>query len=182
MANGRAYPSETGKGSTPVPDPTILTTAALRREIEGLKELLEQRIEGIRDAFEQKFQLVERQRVEQKTDTKDALDAALQAAKDAVSLQTEASDKAIAKSENATNKALDQLATTFTTAVDALRREIGEVKERTSGIDLKVSGIEREKVGAKEDRTGIYATIGVLGTLFFIGLAIIGFLAAKGGP
>ncbi len=36
----------TGAGSTPVPDPTVLTSAALAREIGGVREILEARILG----------------------------------------------------------------------------------------------------------------------------------------
>jgi DNA-directed RNA polymerase beta' subunit len=37
----------TPHGSTPVPDPTVLTTEQLLREIEAVKELFEQRIEAV---------------------------------------------------------------------------------------------------------------------------------------
>ena len=41
-----------GSGSTPVPDPTVLTTAALTREIYALREILEMRIDGQQKVFE----------------------------------------------------------------------------------------------------------------------------------
>lgn len=168
MANGKDFDS-----SVPVPDPTILTTQALQREVEGLRELIEQRIEGLRDVVgerfhksNQEFELVERQRVEQKRDTKDAVDAALTAQKEAVREQTAASDRAIAKSEAATSKQLDQLMITFTTAIAAIQREMGEAKER-------LTTLEQQKVGAKDDRSGLYATMGVVATILAVVISLI---------
>jgi hypothetical protein len=59
---------------TPRPDPTLLTTEQLVREISHLKDLQNLR-----------FELIERQRLESKEDNQKALDAALLAAKDSVS-------------------------------------------------------------------------------------------------
>jgi DNA repair exonuclease SbcCD ATPase subunit len=149
-------------------DPTTLTTQALTREIAALKELTEQRIEGLENlcrekfkAMHQTFKMVERQRIEQKQDTQMAVNAALKAQQDAVHEQTEASEKAINKSESSTNDSLKQLAGNFSTEITSLRREINEVKDR-------VTSIESQKIGAKEDRTGLYAAIGIVGTLLAI--------------
>lgn len=176
--------------STPNPDPTVLTTAALYREVGGLRELLEQRISSLgltinarlnatEQVFSEKlaawqtsikgqFEIIERQRVEQKTDTKQALDAALQAAKDAVALQTEASDKAIAKSETATNKALDQLGITFAAEMGSIRRELGELKDRVNEEGRNStrfsSGITGAQTQSRESSATVIAIgMGVLG-------------------
>ena len=121
---------------------------------------------------EQQFALVERQRVEQKKDTKDAVDAALTAQKEAVREQTAASERAIAKSEAATSKQLDQLSVTFTTEAASLRRELGEMKER-------VTTIEQQKIGAKEDRGGLYAGLAMLASFLVIALAVVGLIATR---
>src|ERR1035437_3730840 len=97
----------------PVPDPTTLTTAALHRETGTLRQSMEQRfedrdrearslhrerqgqvealevamigrIEALDRLTQVRFEASERQRVEQKIDTKSAVDAALIAQKDAV--------------------------------------------------------------------------------------------------
>ena len=142
----------------------------LELSIEDLKEVLDEKFEKV----EQQFELVERQRVEQKKDTKDAVDAALTAQKEAVREQTAASERAIAKSEAATSKQLDQLSVTFTTEAAALRRELGEMKER-------LTAIEQQKVGAKEDRSGLYAAIGIFLTILLAGITIVTIVLANAG-
>jgi hypothetical protein len=169
-----------GGGSRPVPDPTLLTTQALLREVSGLRELLELSIEDLKDILdekflrtEQQFDLVERQRVEQKKDTKDAVDAALTAQKEAVREQTAASERAIAKSEAATSKQLEQLSVTFNNEAASQRREMSEVKER-------VTSLEQQKVGATADRSGLYAGIGTVTTLVFLVIAVVTIIATRG--
>lgn len=155
--------------SRPSPDPTLLTTEALQREVASLERLLEQRvgavlvlleqrIKGIVETRAQEFKtvdekfaavqqglnLVEQQRVEQKKDTKDAVDAALTAQKEAVSEQTTASERSIAKSEAATTKSIEQLQETFTTALEGQRREIGDLKERVAAAESNRTGREAQ--------------------------------------
>lgn len=168
---------EAGQAPNPPPtiDPTTLTTQALTREIAGVRELIENKISSLDavtnkefEKVETQFQLIERQRVEQKSDTEKAVQAALSAAKEAVKEQTTASEKSISKSETATNELLKQLSSTFTTAIDSLRREIGEVKDR-------ITAIENQKTGAREDRTGLYATIGIGITILLAAITVVGF-------
>ena len=131
-------------GSTPVPDPTILTTQQLHRELLSLREILELRLNGYDKAitllqatvdkspsiaemnvkFEEKFNSVQTQfrerdtRTEQTSkDSKVAVDAALQAAKEAVGEQNKSSALAIAKSEAATTKQIDSIQVIITTMV-----------------------------------------------------------------
>lgn len=76
-------------------DPTQLTTEALLREVEIINKDLDRRF-GFYDRL---LNDSDRQRVEQKADTKAAVDAALAAAKEAVKEQTAATKEAIGKSE-----------------------------------------------------------------------------------
>lgn len=164
----------------PDPDPTLLTTQALFREVASLKELIEQKIKSSENLFNEKFQsittqfeLIEKQRVEQKKDTKDAVDAALAAAKEAVKEQTLSSEKAISKSETATKEILNQMSTTFSTANAGNQKTTEDLKERIVSVEQRVIGVEQQKVGAKEDRTGLYAAIGVIATLLGIAAVIL---------
>jgi len=217
----RRPPVDPEGGWVPVPDPTVLTTQALYREIEQLEGQVNRRMEAIHaelnsrletlkeertvllkgltdleqekfNRVEQQFELVERQRVEQKKDTKDAVDAALTAQKEAVREQTAASEKAIVKSETATNKLLEQLADTFRTEASSLRRSIDEVKERIAdetssirdsiaAVDVKASGSISQRVGSTESRTGMNATIGLIATVVVAIVIVIGFIVSRGG-
>jgi hypothetical protein len=177
-----------GDDRRPVPDPTVLTTQALYREVSALQELIEQVVKGTREVIdqqfykvEQQFELVERQRVEQKKDTKDAVDAALTAQKEAVREQTSASERSIAKSEAATNKQLEQLATTFSNTQASLLARIDELKERIVDVDRKAESVAQQKVGAKEerivvreDRTGSLGLVSVGISVLFL---MIGFVS-----
>jgi DNA repair exonuclease SbcCD ATPase subunit len=190
-------------------DPTRLTTEALRREIALLEisvqrriasveaeidvrlnstqELRDEQFKGMQERFlrvQKEFELIERQRVEQKKDTKDAVDAALTAQKEAVKEQTTASSLATAKSETATLKQIEQLQTTFTTAIEALRRSIDEVKERISDetrnlrqaisdVERRSTGSDERQVGALQGRNALYAGLAALGVLVSIGAVLI---------
>jgi hypothetical protein len=181
-------------GSRPDPDPTLLTTAALQREIEAVKSLLRDKVEARHteqlalvdllqsqiealsaitteklNSVDKQFDLVERQRVEQKADTKAAVDAALIAQKEAVKEQTIASEKSIAKSEASTNKQLEELSKTFVTANDAQSSALADAKDR-------IGRIENVKVGGTEQIKAIYAFAGFLLVLIALG----GVLAAAG--
>lgn len=158
----------TPRGSTPVPDPTILTTEALNREISNVRELLKQDIESLGALVEEKFrsvdkqfELIENQRVEQKTDTKAAVVDALAAAKE------------IVREQSANFKEqLTQITLTFSTALAGLTKQVDDMKER-------VAKIEAIKIGGNEAKGSVYAIAGFVLTLILIVTAIGAFAVAK---
>lgn len=123
----------------PTPDPTVLTTEQLLREIAGIEALFDAKLAAEIKPILTELHLVELHRVEQKSDTKAAVDAALTAQKEAVKEQTTASERAQLKSETATGEQLRQLTVTFNTTIAALNSRIDELKERldrgTGGSD-----------------------------------------------
>lgn len=158
-----------------VADPSELTTRQLHREVAALDGLMGQRVDSLGDVIsqqfvrvERQFELLERQRVEQKSDTKAAVDAALTAQKEAVREQTLASDRAIAKSEAAITKQLEQLRETFTTALGAVTGSLGDVKDR-------VNRIENLKAGGTQAYTALYAVAGFIVALLTIAGLLIAF-------
>ena len=145
----------------PVPDPTVLTTQQLHRELLALREILEARLNGMDKAlsllqaavdrspsipeifaqFTEKFNSVETQfserdiRTEQTSrDSKVAVDAALQAAKEAVSEQNKSSAIAIAKSEASTTKQMDQIGLIIQTMTTAFNDKVNDIKDRLTLI------------------------------------------------
>ena len=78
------------RGSVPVPDPTLLTTQQLIREIQSLREILEAKIDGIVAQNIEHFRSIDLRFLERDTrsekfeqDNRTAIQAALQAAKEA---------------------------------------------------------------------------------------------------
>ena len=180
---GDSYPP----GSTPVPDPTVLTTEQLLREIGALRSIMELQAEMHAALDQQQFKavyqqfaavdtqlkLVEAQRVEQKSDTKLAVDAALQAQKEAVREQTLATATAIGKSETITSEQLKQLGVNFQTAFAGQSATVADLKDRVTALEaVRLGG--REQVA--ESRAGlgaIYAFIGAAVGLIGMTVAII---------
>lgn len=121
-------PGESQQLPTSEPDPSVRAIETVQREIASLKDLLTERINHATDVANEKFLSIEKQlsqveesRVEQKADTKTAVDAALTSQKEAVKEQTTASALAIDKSEKSTKEQLDQLRTTLTNGLDDLK-------------------------------------------------------------
>lgn len=148
---------ENASRGRPDPDPTVLTTDALNREVAYLKEYVDTRIECLREfiderfnSIDDKFLAVEKARVEQKNDTKAAVDAALIAQKEAVKEQTLASEKSIFKSESQFDK-----------RYDATDKTVDELKER-------VGSIEAGRQGGNDMRVAIFATIAIFITIFTV--------------
>jgi uncharacterized protein YicC (UPF0701 family) len=152
-------------GSRPVPDPTVLTTAALQREIGGvresigaLKELTESDLEGLEAVVAERFNtvstqfgLIERQRVEQKLDTGNALAAALAAAKEAVT-----------KTEAATKEQIAQLKATIDTALGGLTTLVDDLRERVGRIEAIKQGGQEQKVESRTSTASLLTLASVI--------------------
>lgn len=196
-------------GTTPVPDPTTLTTQQLLREVEALKELLMQRIVAIEQAVSvahenlvrvptdtdkaiahvhalfverlntvnEKFlgmatQFAERDtRVDQTARTsKEALDAALQAAKELVGKQNDYFGTSIGKSETATNKQIDQMGQLITTMANANGAKIEDLKERIQRLEGEDRGLKTASTARVQSAQN---SVGVLGLVIFGGLTFL---------
>lgn len=144
----------------PVPDPSVLTTEQLHEALDRVKELTEALLSRQEDICNEKFasvdtqfQLIERQRVEQKTDTRTAVDAALAAAKEAVG-----------KSEVSTKEQLSAMRAETGAAINA-------VSEALAGLKERVVAMESVKQGSKEALSGVQV-------LFATAIAAGGLVAA----
>lgn len=192
----------TDRYNEPVVDPTKnvldLVTAAIQRqddlrdaEARHLKEILDLRAEFSREirqaenlrqqtvnqerfaSVETQLDLVERQRVEQKKDTKDAVDAALAAAKEAVKEQTTASQLSIGKSEASTKEQLNQLSATFVTAQEGQRQAIISLTTRVERMENARTNAAEQKTDTRSNAGFVFGAVGmVVGVLGTIGLII----------
>jgi len=161
----------------PVPDPTKLTTDAVNRleviisqRFEAFELLFQSKIDAAVQLSREKFSEMERRfgemehyRQEQKKDTKDQVDYAL----------------------NAVNERLAQLATNASTVADSLRRSIEENKERTqadattrgqrvTAVEQRIVAMESQKTGARDNTAWIAAAVGVV----LLMLALMGWIAS----
>jgi hypothetical protein len=152
----------------PIPDPTILTTQQLLREIASVREILESRLNGMDRAIdllqsqvdkspsigemyakhEEKFHSIQTQFSERDTrtdqtskDSKVAVDAALQAAKEAVGEQNKSSALAIAKSEASTTKQIDQISVIINSLAKGMDDKIDDIKTRITSMEGHTRGI-----------------------------------------
>ncbi len=148
----------------------------------SLRELLAAQVRALGELNAQQFDLIERQRIEQKQDTKAAVDAALTAQKEAVKEQTTASALSITKSETATSKQLEQQQATSVTAVADLRRSIDELKERIGEVDrnarASVSDVGKALNGTVQHTVGSRESFGDMRALALVAFAAAGFIVA----
>jgi hypothetical protein len=114
---------------------------------------------------------VERQRLEQKKDTKDAVDAALAAAKEAVAANTSSSEKSITKSETATSEQLKQLNVTFTTANVGLLSNFNDLKDRVGKIEAAKQGARDAGTERRLDLGQVLLAVSVL--IAAVGLIVV---------
>ena len=156
----------------PIPDPTVLTTEQLLRETAAISSLFDSKLRGMQSIFEERFNsvatqfdLVERQRVEQKKDTSDAVAAALAAAKEAVKEQTTASGLSITKSETLTAEQMKQLDAKFTVSLAGQVTSFNDLKDR-------VVVIESSKRGGNETSANFRSTATV--AIAFVSMLLIG--------
>jgi predicted transcriptional regulator len=194
-------PTTDPPGNIPNPDPSILTTAQLLRELANQKELvdatvgpiisrldvmdrsIDSKVTHLRELHDEKFVSIDKQFDERDvrtdllaTGTKIAVDAALQAAKEAVGEQNKSSALAIAKSETATTKQIDQLQTLIQTNNDATNDKINDIKARLDRGEGGKTGVAADRTERHMDGTFVLAIImavtGVVSIVVAVGVAV----------
>ena len=135
-------------------DDMVRVPTAMDKAVDGLRILTWQRFDSVHTTFlsvaalnEQKFGAIKTQfderdtRVQQTAKaSKEALDAALQAAKEAVSEQNKSNSVAIAKSEAATSKQIDQLTGAIHLTAKTTDDKVADLKERLTRIEGSGAG------------------------------------------
>jgi hypothetical protein len=144
--------------TTPIPDPTVLTTAALHREIEHMKELLTQRIDGVEDRIDRHEAL----RIEMKIDATKQVDDAKQDTAKAVDTALSAANIATAAVAETTNILRDRVV-----ALESVK--IGNLEQRAEGRDQRTEG-----------RSSNTLVIGIMGLVFTAVIVVLGILAFVG--
>jgi chromosome segregation ATPase len=167
----------------PDPDPTVLTTEALHREIATLQTTIEQQLQAAKDAvasdktsarelveeqfhaIQTQFELIEKAADKLAAADKTALAAALQAQKEAAA-QTYANIVAvIEKSEAGFTKQIEGLIETIASSVKSLDEKITAVTSRLDRGDGKVSGTSEQRTDL---RSNIAVMVGAIGLIIIV--------------
>lgn len=173
----------------PRPDPTVLTTQQLYREITALEKFFTSRFDSMDKAvtllqassnrsptinevylqLTEKFESIKTQFSERDTrtdqtarDSKVAIDAALKSQQEAFSEQNKSSALAIAKSEASTTKQMDQINTTIQTMAKGVDDKINDLKERITVIESRSQGQQIQRQEGKDTWGYIVGGIGII--------------------
>ena len=169
-------PDQSGSGQ-PVPDPTLMTIDALRREIAMLENLIDSKLRAAENLTIERITridaLMERaedMRQEQKADTRAAVEAALDAQKEATH-----------KMENTVSEQIASLRDNFETSIRGVQSNVADLKDRMTILESVKQGVTQQKSEHRQLTTGMIAAIG-LGIAFFTALiAFLSFLAGSAG-
>jgi small-conductance mechanosensitive channel len=187
-----------GAGWTPVPDPTALTTEAVerataqfRRELAGLREVLEARM-NCADAerrlllqimdersaqIQQQFAERDARFAERDQARQDAVRTALDAAKELSDARDAATDKATGKFEDSVRTQIAQLGALAESGRDQLGSQIQALKERLDrgeGSDTGAAGYRTEQ------RLNTSSLVGIAGTvLALVAIAVTIIIATR---
>ena len=160
-------------GNIPLPDPTVLTTKQLLREIEGVKDLLQGQLDDRGTLSDQKilalarlmdekfvgvgtrFDLGEASRIELSGQGQIALAAALAT-----------SEKALDKAQADTEKRIEQLNGTIDAAFVGMTVRIDDLKDR-------LSRAESGRTGQRDAYAGLYLAAGLVVAVVSIAVSVI---------
>ena len=161
------------KDSKPNPDPSLLTTEQLLRELSSLKATIDAGMDGLRAFTDERFrgisvQISERDATVQKDaqNVKAAVDAAFAAQKEAVSEQNKSNALSILKSETGFEKRIDGIGILISAMQKGLDDKIDDLKTRLTAMESHGKGMG--------DSGGI--VIAVVGILIGIGGLVVAFM------
>lgn len=170
----------------PVPDPTALTTEALRRDIGALRELLDQRVDTVYAVLNERDQRY----TERGIAVEAAVDKAFASAEKAVAAALEAAEKAILKAEvsiekraDATYVALGELQRILATLMSRVESDqrFKTIEERHQELTSRVDRIEASKAGMTEGRAGMSDNLKLGISIIGAVVLLIGFFVAQRG-
>jgi len=201
MADGDAQAGPPGRGNwVPSPDPTILTTEALLREIANLKQVLTTRMDAmdeatdlrlhellaipaeteklithLRDLMDEKFKSVQLQFAERDVRT----ESDKRAAKEALDAALLAAKELVGVTSDNTTKQIDQIATSTLTQNQATDARITELKERIDRGGGGIEGAQTQRTETRQQNAGVYAAVGLGFTLVVVVVAIVGLVLSN---
>jgi hypothetical protein len=186
---------ETLPDRVPRPDPTVLTTAQLLRELSNLREIIEARLNGmdmavqllnanvtrvptdtdrqighLKELHSERFAGVDKQFVERDIRSK----AAEETTATAISAALLAADRAAAKSEVAMAEKLNSLAALVDRSIAALGDKVSDLGDRLNRSEASFAGMATQRNDSRQN-IGVMVALAVLGASLVslvIGLAV----------
>ena len=155
-------------------DLRLAESKAIREQIAALDKHVMARFTSI----DREFTLIESRRVEQKVDTKVAVDAALSAAEKAVKEQTVASEKSIIKSETSAAEQSKQQNATFTAALKGVSDVLADVKDRVVKVESRKEGSRESEADRHQVITTTTAVLMVVAA--FLSILVVAAIASHG--
>ena len=194
MANGDINDR---RGALPVPDPTLLTTEALVREISHLRELLTSRIEAVEEGLNEyqrhhderhrsrinetteaiqhltelaaeRFAGIQTQLVERDSRVQESS----QASKDAIAAALAAQKEAVDKSEQATKEGMTSMRAEIRAELGALRGQVDDLKGTVGVTNVQVGAGEGDRAGRDRATTTMIAIASVI-VAIIVGVAVV---------
>lgn len=182
MVEATTPPNPAGSGNpnagsyrAPIPDPTLLTIDSIRREITMLENLFDTRLDAAESLVKARLERIdhllqrsEEQRVEQKKDTKDAVDAALESQKEAT-----------AKMERSISDQISSLRSNFETEIRTLQTGRNENREAITKLESTQQGGREQRTESRAITSGQVALFGVVLAGFVLIVNIVLFFIAN---
>jgi len=158
-----------GRNSQSVPDPTLLTIDALRREIAMLSKEFDGKLDAADKLSVERFNRVdalmeraEEMRQEQKADTRSAVEAALDSQKEATH-----------KMEKAVSEQILSLRSNLDTTYNGLREHLSDLKDRLTILESLKQGSVEQKSESRQLSASTIAVIGVVVAIMLLIIAMI---------
>jgi len=177
----------TNTKSTPIPDPTVLTTKQLHHELKGIKRefhtrdvLYAERLQ----AQQHDAELREAHRLELKADNQRSVETAMNAAEKAVQAalaaaekardqQTIASQLATTKAENSSKEQMEQQGATFSLAISGLNTSVQDMKGMLGADRAEKKGGQEQVTEHRASIAQVVAIAAGSGTVIGVIVAII---------
>jgi len=163
-------------GSVPVPDPTTLTTEALRRDISALRELLESRMIGIEQAFTRLR--VDLDKVPPTIDRevhnlKELHAQATESAQRATASALQAAKEAFFEHKETTRATLASLSTLINTKDDAMQSKVDNLREAIAENRNNINESRGSRTGGADSLRMMALWVGLVVSM---GMALFGII------
>jgi predicted HNH restriction endonuclease len=187
------------EGRTPIPDPTILTTQQLVREIAALKEIIFTRLAGMDKALDlatavlnqvpseitkeiahlKELENARFESIEKRFHERDArFEQAASTTKEALDVALGASEKTMNKAETSFTKQFDQLNAIIGTKSESLALQLTDLKERFLKVEGRGEGQVVQRASFQEERKTAVSIVAAIVAAIGVAVGVAGMVFA----